>query len=420
MSANEIIYLPHQADFIDDITTRYLGLISGFGAGKTFSFCQKAIDLAERNAGHTGMLLEPNAPLLHDILIPEFEKALDDMMVPYTLKKSPNHNYTLHFPGGDTLVMLRSFENWEKLIGVNASFIGVDEIDVVKEDIATKAVQKLQGRLRSGKVRQMFFTTTPEGFRWAYNFFVVDDKPSKRMIQASTEDNIFLPQDFIDSLYEMYPPNLIKAYLHGKFVNLQGNTVYEYFDRRENTLKVVDYDKTDEILVGMDFNVGGCVSIIAVEDYDNDELYVIDVIVKADTFKTGSELKLLYGDYYDTIVHPDSSGGSRSTNSTTTDLDILSDEFGLNVNAPNRNPNVIDRVLSVNNMFRHKKLFIVENERTKPLLDALERQVYDKKGKPEKFDVHPSIDDYCDALGYLVHRRYPVLRPTISQYKSVA
>jgi hypothetical protein len=48
------------------------------------------------------------------------------------------------------------------------------------------------------------------------------------------------------------------------------------------------------------------------------------------------------------------------------------------------------------------------------LTDALESQGYDAKGEPEKYNDHPSIDDYTDSMGYFLHRRFPLVRP-ISQ-----
>lgn len=300
---------------------------------------------------------------------------------------------------------------------MNVAFIGVDEIDTVREEIATKAVQKLQGRMRSGNVRQMFYTTTPEGFGWAYKFFVEEDSDDKRFIKARTLDNIFLPQDFIDDLYAMYPPEQIKAYLEGEFVNLNGNTVYNYFDRYRHDLEPL-YDYNDDILVGLDFNIGACCVTVAVEDYDAGELYVIDFFTEYDTYRVGLELQRRYGKFRDIIIHPDASGGNRSTNASETDLDILRDQFGFIVNAPKANPNIKDRVNSTNNMFYHDKLFI-DVKKCPELARALEKQAYDDAGKPEKSDIHPSADDWNDSLGYLCHRRYPVVKPSLAQYKMV-
>jgi len=45
------------------------------------------------------------------------------------------------------------------------------------------------------------------------------------------------------------------------------------------------------------------------------------------------------------------------------------------------------------------------------LTNALESQGYDKAGEPEKFDNHPSIDDFCDSAGYFIAYKYPIIRP---------
>jgi hypothetical protein len=67
----------------------------------------------------------------------------------------------------------------------------------------------------------------------------VRDKPELAtlygLIQASTFDNEKnLPDDYIPSLMDSYPPELIKAYLRGKFTNLTSGTIYHQFDRRLN------------------------------------------------------------------------------------------------------------------------------------------------------------------------------------------
>ncbi|MGT3245472.1 terminase large subunit domain-containing protein, partial [Yersinia enterocolitica] len=84
-------------------------------------------------------------------------------------------------------------------------------------------------------------TTTPEGFKFVYQQFVkaVRDKPELAtlygLVQASTFDNeANLPDDYIPSLLESYPEELIKAYLRGQFTNLTSGTIYHQFDRRLN------------------------------------------------------------------------------------------------------------------------------------------------------------------------------------------
>ena len=424
--AAKIILLPHQGEFIADHTTKHLALISGYGAGKTFSFCHKAIDLARRNVGSRGLLLEPNAPLLHDILIPDFEEALRITHTKYTLKKTPNYNYTLHFKDGDTVVMLRSFENWERLIGINAAFIGVDEIDTVKEEIATKGVQKLQGRLRSGKVRQLFFTTTPEGFKWAYKFFEKNKHMTdRRIIRAKTIDNIFLPSDFIKTLKENYPAQLLEAYMNGRFVNLAAGTVYKQFEREQNDTKEEQNGK-EPLYIGLDFNVGKMSAAIGV--FIDSNLHIVEELKEIyDTPAMIRTIQEKYGRDREIHIYPDGSGDSRkSVNASTTDLKLLKDA-GFKVHAPKKNPPVRDRVVTVNTNFinarGHSRLYV--NVSACPVLvEGLEQQAYDKNGEPDK---HSGVDHILDALGYLVmgvlpiklHRRFKKNKDVRSKYDEV-
>jgi hypothetical protein len=75
------------------------------------------------------------------------------------------------------------------------------------------------------------------------------------MVQASTYDNEkYLPDDYIDSLLETYPLQLISDYLKGQFVNLTSGGVYTSFDRRKNA-SFHEHDGFEPIYIGMDFNV---------------------------------------------------------------------------------------------------------------------------------------------------------------------
>ena len=83
--------------------------------------------------------------------------------------------------------------------------------------------------------------------------------PAKRalygMIQASTYDNeANLPDDYISSLFESYPPQLISAYLRGQFVNLTSGAVYPDFDRKLNHTDE-EIEPLELLIIGMDFNV---------------------------------------------------------------------------------------------------------------------------------------------------------------------
>lgn len=395
--------LPHQIALMDDIESKIIGLISGYGAGKTYIVARKALQLASLNPGCDGIITEPNFPLLGQILIPEMHAALQQAEVSYVFKSSENIFY-VEIEGKTTRIICKSMERFDRLIGINAAWIIADEFDTTKAEIAYQAFLKLLGRLRAGKVRQFIITTTPEGFGAAHKVF--EEEKRGRLIRAKTTDNIFLPQDFIDNLYEMYPANLVKAYIEGLFVNLQGNPVYPSFDRRENHADV-ELSGGEDIHVGIDFNIGGCAvkSSIMV----NDEVFTFDEYLGKDTHDVGRYLAETFGGHH-VYFYPDASGNKGTTNASESDIQILQ-SYGLVNMGPKSNPRIRDRVLSVDNGFRHKKLW-VDTAKCPDLTNSLERQAYDKTETPEKFPGPGTIDDHNDAFGYKVHRLMPITKPS--------
>lgn len=396
----EIELLDHQFEFLQDDFTRHLLLLAGYGAGKTFAFVTKAYDLASKNVGHTGILLEPTAPLLHDILIPDMLSFLEDNDIEHTFIKSPHPNLRIRFEDGETKILMRSLENWQRLIGVNAAFIGTDEMDTVKKEVVLMAYKKLQGRLRKGNVRQMFNTTTPEGFAGAYELF--EKMKIGRIIRARTEDNPFLPADFIADLKKNYPKNLLEAYMEGRFVNLTSGTVYLYFSRQTHNSTEEARDG-DTLLIGQDFNVGGCVSIVCVQRGDN--VIAVDEVISYDTKAVITNLKDRYKNHR-IEIYPDASGDNRKTNASETDIELLQ-QAGLMVYNNSSNPSVKDRVNTVNNLFDKSRLLVNVNKCPR-LTEALEQQAYDDKGEPQKSNSHPASDDFNDALGYMCAYKFPI------------
>lgn len=400
---DEIPLLNHQVEFLQDDTTRHILLLAGYGAGKTFSFVAKAYDLASKNVGHTGILLEPTAPLLHDILIPDMLSFLEGNDIEHTLVKSPQPNLRIRFDNGETKILLRSLENWQRLIGVNAAFIGTDEMDTVKKEVVLMAYKKLQGRLRKGNVRQMFNTTTPEGFAGAYELF--EKMKMGRIIRARTYDNPYLPADFIKDLEDSYPPNLLEAYVNGRFVNLKSGTVYSYFDRKKHHSDI-EANENETLFIGQDFNVGGCISTIHV--IRGDSVIRVGEISSKDSFQIEGNIRAEY-QKNPVVMFPDSSGDSESSNATKSDISILR-EAGFIMEYPPSNGRIADRVNAFNGLLSHNKYFINTNKCPKGT-EALEQQIFDTNGNPEKFSGAGTIDDYNDSAGYFVVRRYGLNRP---------
>jgi hypothetical protein len=396
---------PGQLAFVDDTATQIIGISAGYGAGKTRALCAKAVMLAAANQGFIGAVMEPTGPLIRDIWQTDFDDFLDAYGIPYTFRASPLPEYMLHLPGGDTKILCRSFENWSRIIGLNLAWVLADEIDTVTPSIANKAFPKILGRLRSGNVRQFGAASTPEGFRWMWNTFGSDEakaRPDRHLIKMRTADNPHLPPDFIERLEANYDPSLLRAYLDGEFVNLTTGQVYDRFDRVKHVTTAMPDTSREPLRIGVDFNVGNMSAVIAVRLGNG--LLVIDEIAGAhDTDALAQEIRRRHPQQQ-IYVYPDASGGSRSTNASQTDIQIL-ESYGMSNQSPRSNPPVRDRVAAVQALLENGKgqVRLQVAEHCKRVIECLELQCYSDKGEPDK---DAGFDHMNDALGYLVWREF--------------
>jgi len=409
--------LPHQYALVMDKSTRILGLTSGYGAGKTYVVARKAVLLAMDNIGYDGIVCEPNFPLLTQILIPELKTALEFFNIPYEFKSGESIFYCT-IKGVETRIICKSMEGYERLIGINAAWVVLDEFDTAKPELAYNAYIKLLGRIRVGKVRQMVIVSTPEGFRAMYRIFIEEADETKRLIKAKTTDNYHLPQDYIDTMRSQYPPELIDAYLNGEFTNLTSGTVYTQFDRTLNDTAMED-DSISDIHVGIDFNVSAMSAIVCL--VKDQKVYAVAEYV--DLFDTPELVETLSLKYQgrNVVCYPDSAGNARKTvQANTSDINLLK-QAGFTIRANTSNPAIMDRVNSMNTLFSNSKgerrLFVNVNKCPK-LTKAVEQQSYDENTKlPDKKNGHDNKG--IDALGYLTSKLFPVRARVGMQHASM-
>lgn len=395
--------LPHQQKFCEDIDHRKLALVCGFGAGKTYALVSKSIILASMNVGCISAIFEPTAPMLRDILMRTMNELLELWEIPFTFRASPLPEYQLQFKEGVHTILLRTILTYQRLRGQNLCAVGFDEADTVNKRDAEQAMNMALARLRSGDVQQFYATTTPEGHSWAFDTFEKNAKEDTRLIKAKTSDNPYLPEGFIDSLLENYPPQLIQAYLNGNFCNLTTGQVYDKFDRNIHVLKAdPDINEHEPIRVGIDFNIGNMNAVIGVAT--GNKFMVIDEIAKShDTDSLAKEIKARYP-FNKIYVYPDASGGNRSTNASRTDIQILESYGFLNQSALS-NPAIRDRVNSVQGMLLNGKgeSKMMISKKAIRLIECLELQSYNDKGEPDK---DAGYDHMNDALGYITWRLF--------------
>ena len=409
--------LPAQKEFLLDTDHRIIGLVAGFGAGKTHALCHKTIFLALDNIGYVGLVAEPTYPMVRDVFCRSFDEALERWDIRYEFRVSPQPEYKLFFPEGSVTILCRSLENWQRIRGQNLAFCLADEIDTSPTETAQKASEMMLARMRSGNLNQLAIATTPEGYKWAYRTFIENEAEDKRLIKAKTMDNPYLPEDFVASLERNYPGQLIKAYLEGEFVNLASCSIYPEFDRNLNYCDTQP-NELDTIYVGVDLNVGHCQTTHLVRR--GDEFHFFAEKTYRDTRQIAEGLKELYPHHFKTsqlVLIPDAASKQRSTAAAQeSDLGILK-KAGHKVSAQQSNPLVQDRVNAVCTLIEQRKLKVGNGCRN--LIRTFEQHSYDDKGKPEKGGI--GADDLShagDAAGYAVFRLAAIRQWTTNQRKA--
>lgn len=419
-----------QARFLN-LPHKYRAYVGGFGSGKTFSGC---LDLGMFAAKHKGVpqgYFAPTYPLIRDIFYMTMAEAWEilgqsagrnDFRVEIKDSNKEVHLFVGREPYG--VIICRTMDNPANIVGFKIARALVDEIDVMREDKAEQAWNKIIARLRyrvPGEVNGIGVTTTPEGFKFAYKKFRKNRTESYGMVQASTYENReYLPPDYIDSLKESYPANLIEAYLNGEFVNLVGSTVYNQYDRKLNDSIEVD-DGKGELRISMDFNVTKMAAVVfKYKTIDGVKtLHAVDEFKDLyDTADMIEHIKMRYPNRSVT-VYPDASGKNRKTvGADVTDIKLLK-LAGFRVKAKDVNPRVKTRINSVNAMLCNandeRKLFI-NSEKCPALVECIEQQIYNEKGEPDKTS---GVDHMLDAFGYIVAYEHGISKPEGIKFKRV-
>jgi phage terminase large subunit len=414
--------LPAQADFIGDLGNRVVALVGGYGGGKTRAGILWLIDRGARNWPCAGLYVAPTYPMVRDIAVRTFREVFEETGIPYNWHRSDNV-ITFRRKGREHEIYMRSGDKPERLVGFNAGHALLDEPGQMDAEVYDRTIARV--RDPRAKVRQIGLTGTPEGFNWLHEVLVEKPAPGTVNGSARTFDNPFLPKEYADTLLARYPEALVRQYLGGEFVRLEGS-VYQF--QRDVHVKPCEraFGPGAQVLVGADFNVSKMAWVFARKL--GDELHIFDELIIEDTntWETTEEAaRRLIGRWgqdmaggmmnyanrqamlREITVHPDASGASRRTSATDSDHAILR-QAGFNVVSSRANAHIKDRVASVNDRLRARRLFV--DPRCTETIRVLEQRGYTKDGKPEKNDANPKADlSHCaDALEYVVHQHWPI------------
>lgn len=286
-----------QAQFLA-MPHKFRAFVAGFGSGKTWTGCASIAQFCLAHPRVMQGYYAPTFPHIRDIFFPTIEEVLYDWGMDCTIKTSDKEVDIYRGGKYRSTVICRSLDNPASIVGYKVGHSMIDELDILTEEKATLAWRKIIARMRykiDGLRNGIDVTTTPEGFKFTYQQF--KNKPAQKeslqanygLLHASTYQNAKnLPSDYISSLEEAYPEELISAYLNGQFVNLTSGTVYKYYDRKRNN-SLESIQEGEDLYIGQDFNVTKMASTIYVKRFNG--WHAVEELI--DVYDTPSLIKLV-------------------------------------------------------------------------------------------------------------------------------
>lgn len=396
--------LPQYQYIFDD--NPYPAMVAGFGAGKTEAAILRSVlgilNYPNLNRG----FYQPTYDLIRMIAWPRFEETLTTLNIPYRLQKSPLNQISIEGYGN---IIFRSMENPNRIIGYEHADADIDELDTLKPNDAAHVWRQILARNRQtkpdGKPNTIGVTTTPEGFRFVYETWKKNPKEGYKIIQAPTESNPHLPEGYVQSLRDIYPDQLLDAYLEGRFVNLTQGSVYASYNRGvHNTTETIR--PMEPLYIGCDFNVTRqCAAVYVIRN--GGEWHCVDELI--DMYDTPEMVRIIEERYegHKIYIYPDASGKARKTvNASISDIALL-EQAGFAVRAKKSNPAVKDRIMATNAAFENGALYI-NAIKCKTIAESFEQLAYDTNGEPDK---RSGLDHAIDAATYPIAYEMPIVKP---------
>lgn len=389
----------HQKEFHEDITSTFLHLSTGFGGGKTYALCQKALLLSYLNAPYNGGLVVPDFQEFKKDVLPEMISILEANGIPFRYHQTDKY-FTFPWTKGKMYVVSAD----KPIRGPNWAYALINEVTLIPLERYKEVIGRV--RVKKAKYPQIASSGTPEGYASEYYEFMITSPPKgMRIIYGSTDDNSENLHDFyLENLESAYDQKWIEAYRKGLWVNMAESLFYYSYDPRKNHSEQFTKQDFSTYHVSLDFNVDPlCATIWGFDGY---KLWGIDQIELkgAQGYRTENMIEALRARGYtpaNCIIYPDPAGRARSTKGFP-DVTILRNA-GFEVRVKAAAPSFRARQLNVNNLLDKSNIQFSPTRcpGIKRDFEGVEQDIVTlekKKNSPNLTHFSDGLDYMCDIL----------------------
>lgn len=264
--------LPHQAAIVQAPylypESRFFFLLGGYACGKTSALVDATIRMIQYFSGKRDA--EGRSPKLGvcGITLTFLKKTFVGALIASFRNTKSVYNYdkahnVIYVAGVE--LHLTPILNEEDIFGFDWCAAAIDELDELPTYTATAVVKSINDRCRQKVVGArppfLIFATTSQGLKGTYQ--VVHSFKSKKInhviIRARTRDNVYLPESYIKSQYEIYNDKERRCLLDAEFISIDSGLTYPDYDPVINRVHYSVYETIEPhetIYIGQDFNAG--------------------------------------------------------------------------------------------------------------------------------------------------------------------
>ena len=261
--------LPKQCEFLfgfdpellnkDKVYNDIAAYVGGMGSGKTFCGSLRGLLFAFTWAGCRGLVGAKSQDLLDNTTKRKYVEHLNNMGL--------QEGYDWWFSDRKTQINLRNgsvirfktLSDWEQFMSEEFTWIEFEEASFLDEIVMIKLITRLREAKRSNwknYYRSLFLHTNPQGKRGWINKLFINPKTRKngyRYINASTRENTYLGDEYVEMLEELYSADQTLEMIEGKDSDYDNTIAFPNFttDNIKDNIKI---DVNEKIILTCDFN----------------------------------------------------------------------------------------------------------------------------------------------------------------------
>lgn len=378
---------------------RFKVVVAGRRWGKTALSSIELIIAAISKRNSLVWYVAPSYAMARDIM---WRQLIESIPRQYLARKPHDTKLELVFKNG-SVIQLKGADKPDSLRGRGVDFVVLDEFQDFKEGTWGEVIAPTLADRRG----RALVIGTPKAYNELYVLYMKGqnkkENPDWDSYQFPTATSPFIPASELEAARRNLDERTYAQEFEASFETMSGR-VYYAFDRHTHVNDKYDFDPSNYIIVGQDFNVDPMCSVILQHKPETGELWAVDEIFlnQSNTQEVVNELERRFWRHFPNkiAVFPDPAGANRSSARGETDVQIFREKGIKRIHHRKKAAFVSDRVNAVNGMLMNAagEIRLRINPRCKNLIASLEQTLY--KPNSREVDKTAGAEHMSDALGY--------------------